>query len=150
MIGATKEPPRPNPTAQPVPKARTCVGKACAKSAYMPTMAPLTKKPAAAQIAASIVRSCGVMPNTETMTVAMRMLPIESPCRRRLHQPLNGLGDENENDGDQHRRSDRAKIEHGAPVVYRKEALRKNPADHSSNGITDRIQRHAQVPAFCI
>ncbi len=52
-IGAITEPPRPTPTAKPVPNARTCVGNALAKIAYMPVIAPFVKKPAAAQINAN-------------------------------------------------------------------------------------------------
>ena len=35
-FGASTDPPRPTPTAKPVPNARTCVGNAFANSAYMP------------------------------------------------------------------------------------------------------------------
>ena len=56
MIGASTEPPRPMPTAKPVPNARTCVGNAWAKIAYMPTIAAFVTKPATQQISGQLSR----------------------------------------------------------------------------------------------
>src|SRR5690606_33475308 len=62
MIGAKIEPPRPTPIAKPVPAARTCVGYAWAKIAYMPLIAALTKNPQAMQIKVICVRSEPTVP----------------------------------------------------------------------------------------
>src|SRR6185436_17126563 len=79
MIGASTEPPRPTPTATPVPDARTCVGKTCAMIAYIPTIAALVQKPAAAQIIDNCCRSGGVLPKRATITVESTITTIVSP-----------------------------------------------------------------------
>ena len=83
MIGASTDPPRPTPTATPVPDARTCVGNAFAKIAYIPVIAAFVQKPATMQMRMSFVRSAGDRPNTVTaivdssITVMVRALTLK-------------------------------------------------------------------------
>src|SRR5215831_15801325 len=69
MMGASTDPPRPTPTAKPVPEARTCVGNALANIAYIPVIEALVQNPATMQINVSLVRSAGERPNSVTATV---------------------------------------------------------------------------------
>ncbi len=57
MTGPSAAPPRPSPITNPVPPARTSVGKRSANSAYSPTMAEFVNIPASPATSASWVRS---------------------------------------------------------------------------------------------
>src|SRR5688572_30839379 len=78
MIGASTDPPRPMPTATPVPEARTCVGNAFAKIAYIPVIAAFVQNPDTMQIRISLVRSAGERPNSATAIVESSITVIVS------------------------------------------------------------------------
>src|ERR1700733_7267233 len=81
MLGDSHAPARPNPTANPVPVARTCVGNTCAKIPYRPTTPALVKKPAIAQVSDSCARLAWPRPNTANMRVDTTKASMVRPLR---------------------------------------------------------------------
>src|SRR5687768_12307087 len=80
MMGPNAAPPRPNPMTNPVPPARSDVGKDWARIPYRPAVAPVVNRPARAATvdnAARLVRPC---PNTATAMAPHAIAAMTSSC----------------------------------------------------------------------
>ena len=70
---------------------------------------------------------------------------LQCPGRLLTREPMHGLWDQEENDGDEHDRRRAAEVENRTPVVRAQQPGGDDAADGTHGGIADRHQRNAEV-----